>query len=135
GGTSLRAMKSSQSLNFSLLRAAMIAFERCAPTCGSLSSSASVAVLRLILVAAGAVATPVVVGFAGAGADTAGPGFAGCIGCVPWAKAGTDRSATVIEIASKRVSMWFILSGALPARQRGLFSRQAERAFLRISLA
>src|SRR5262245_5011618 len=100
-GMTLRAMKSSQLLNFSLVRAAMIALERCAPTCGSLSSSASVAVLRLILTAAGAVAAPVVAGFAGLGAEAAGAGFAGCIGCGPWAKAGADRSATITEVASR----------------------------------
>src|SRR5262245_22317504 len=69
-GTTLRATKSSQFLNFALARASMIALERAGPICGSLSSSAAVAVLRLVLATCGAVAAPVVAGFAGAGAVT-----------------------------------------------------------------
>src|SRR5262245_64542714 len=94
-GTTLRAAKSFQSLNFSLVRAAMIASERCAPTCGSLSSSALVAVLRLILAAIGAVAAPVVAGFAGAGAAAEGAGLAGCTGGVAWGEAGADGRGTI----------------------------------------
>src|SRR3989441_2586022 len=93
----LRATKSSQFLNFALARASMIALERTGPIWGSLSSSAAVAVLRLVLATCGAVAAPVVAGFAGAGAVTAGAGFAGCAGCVPRAKAGTDSSASIAQ--------------------------------------
>src|SRR5262249_9687754 len=99
-----------QSLNFSLVRAAMIASERWAPTCGSLSSSALVAVLRLILAAIGAVAAPVVVGFAGAGAAAEGAGLAGCAGGVPCAKAGTASSAAIAEGARRRVNIGRFLS-------------------------
>src|SRR5262249_30831210 len=98
-GTSLRATKSSQFLNFALARASMIALERAGPICGSLSSSAAVAVLRLVLATCGAVAAPVV---AGAGVVTAGAGFAGCAGCVPCAKAGTDSSASIAEVTRTR---------------------------------
>ena len=52
-GTTLRATKSSQFLNFSLARASTIALERAGPICGTLSSSATVAVLRLTLAATG----------------------------------------------------------------------------------
>src|SRR6266511_681373 len=99
-GTTLRATKSSQSLNFAFVRASMIALERVGPMCGSLSSSAAVAVLRLVLAACGAVAPPVVAGFAGA--VTAGAGFAGCAGCGPCAKAGADKSANVTEVTRTR---------------------------------
>src|SRR2546429_5238388 len=101
-GTTLRATKSSQFLNFALARASMIALERTGPICGSLSSSAEVAVLRLVLATCGAVAAPVVAGFAGAGVVTAGAGFAGCAGCVPCAKAGVDSSASLAEGARTR---------------------------------
>src|SRR5262245_23971540 len=80
----------------------MIGLERAGPICGSLSSSAAVAVLRLVLATRGAVAAPVVAGFAGAGAVTAGPGFAGCTGCVPCAKAGMDSSASIAEVTRTR---------------------------------
>src|SRR6516225_7212023 len=99
-GTTLRAMKSSQFLNFALARASMIALERAGPICGSLSSSAAVAVLRLVLATCGAVAAPVVAGFAGA--VTAGAGFADCAGCVPCAKAGTDSSASIAGVTRTR---------------------------------
>src|SRR5262245_38169567 len=95
-------MKLSQFLNFALARASMIALERAGPICGSLSSSAAVAVLRLVLATCGAVAAPVVAGFAGAGAVTAGPGFAGCAGGVPCAKPGTARSASIAEATRTR---------------------------------
>src|SRR6516225_3871280 len=92
-GTTLRATKSSQFLNFALARASMIVLERAGPICGSLSSST-------------AVAAPVVAGFAGAGAVTAGAGLAGCAGCVPCAKAGTDSSASIAEVTrTRRVNM------------------------------
>ena len=105
-GTTLRATKSSQFLNFALARASMIVLERAGPICGSLSSSTAVAVLRLVLATCGAVAAPVVAGFAGAGAVTAGAGLAGCAGCVPYAKAGTDSSASIAEVTrTRRVNM------------------------------
>src|SRR5262245_34887193 len=103
-GTTLRATKSSQFLNFALARASMIVLERAGPICGSLSSSAAVAVLRLVLATCGAAAAPVVAGFAGA--VTAGAGFAGCAGGVPCAKAGTDSSASIAEVTrTRRVNM------------------------------
>src|SRR4030081_3321936 len=74
-GRTLRATKSSQFLNFALARASTITFERAGPICGSLSSSATVAVFRLTLAATGAVAAPVVLGFA------AGAGVVD--GCIP----------------------------------------------------
>src|SRR6188472_4329197 len=93
----LRATKSSQFLNFALARASTIALERAGPICGTLSSSATVAVLRLTLAATGFVAAPVVVGFAGAAA----------VGCIPCAKAGADRSASIAEVTrTRRVSIW-----------------------------
>src|SRR5262249_7776137 len=101
-GTTLRAMKLSQFLNFALARASMIALERAGPICGRLSRSAAVAVLRLVLATCGAVAAPVGAGLAGAGAVTAGAGFAGCAGCVPCAKAGTDSSASIAEVTRTR---------------------------------
>src|SRR5262245_38593326 len=108
-GTTLRATKSFQSLNFALPRASMMALERAGPICGSLSSSAAVAVLRLVLTACGAVAAPVVAGLAGA--VTAGAGFAGCAGWVPCAKAGADKSAIVSEVARTReVNIAIVLS-------------------------
>src|SRR3981189_2326304 len=94
-GTTLRATKSSQFLNFSLARASTIALERAGPIWDTLSSSAAVAVLRLTLAATGDVAAPVVVGFAGAAAE--GAGCAGGVGGVPWARAGMDRSASIEE--------------------------------------
>src|SRR5262249_35187903 len=101
-GAAFCATQTSQFLNFALARASMIALERAGPICGSLSSSAAVAVLRLVLATCGAVAAPVVAGFAGAGAVAAGPGFAGCAGCVPCAKAGTDSSASIAEVTRTR---------------------------------
>src|SRR5262245_35738980 len=87
----------------------MIALERAGPICGSLSSSVAVAVLRLVLAACGAVAAPVVAGFAGAPA--AGAGFAGCAGCIPCAKAGADRSASVAEVTrTRRINIAVVLS-------------------------
>src|SRR6478672_1933449 len=80
-GTTLRATKSSQFLNFPLARASTMALERAGPICETLSSSAAVAVLRLTLAATGDVAAPVVVGFAGAAAE--GAGCAGDVGCIP----------------------------------------------------
>src|SRR5262245_58466297 len=131
-GTSLRAMKSSQSLNFAFARASMIALERAGPMCGSLSSSAAVAVLRLVLTAWLAEA-PVVAGFAGA--VTAGAGFAGFAGCVPCAKAGADRSASVTEVTrTRRVNIAVVLSviphGLMRVRlDASELCDQAERAF------
>src|SRR5262249_10607342 len=103
-GTTLRAMKSSQFLNFALARASMIALERAGPIWGSLSSSAAVAVLRFVLATCRAGAAAVVAGFAGAGAVTAGAGagVAGCAGWVPCAKAGTDSSASIAEVTRTR---------------------------------
>src|SRR4029450_4481706 len=71
-GTTLRATKSSQSLNFAFGRASVVGLGGAGGVCGSLSSSAAVAVLRLVLAACGAVAAPVVAGFAGAPAAGAG---------------------------------------------------------------
>src|SRR4029453_9655147 len=96
--------------------------ERAGPMCGSLSSSAAVAVLRLVLAACGGGWGPGGGGFAGAPA--AGAGFAGCAGCIPCAKAGTDRSASVTEVTrTRRMSIAVVLSvmpyGSLPANARG----------------
>src|SRR5258707_6068768 len=108
-GTTLRATKSSQFLNFALVRASTMALERAGPICGSLSSSAAAAVLRLVLTACGAVAAPVVAGFAGA--VTAGAGFAACPGWVPCAKAGADTIAIVSEVTRTRgVNIAIVLS-------------------------
>src|SRR5262245_13640136 len=108
-GTTLRATKSFQSLNFALVRALTIALVRALPICVSLSSSAAVAVLRLVLTACGAVAAPVVAGLAGALA--AGAGFAGCAGWVPCAKAGADKSAIASEVTRTRgVNIAIVLS-------------------------
>src|SRR5262249_53679184 len=101
-GATLRATKSSQFLNFALARASMIALERAGPICGSLSSSAAVAVLRLVLATCGAVAAPVVAGFAGAGAVTAGAGFAGGTGGVSLAEGGVGSSAGHAEVTRTR---------------------------------
>jgi hypothetical protein len=53
------------------------------------------------------VAAPVVVDVVGA--ETAGAGFAGCDGCVPWAKAGSASSATSVEVARTRVNISVVL--------------------------
>src|SRR5262249_47006007 len=95
--------KSSQFLNFALARASMIALERAGPICGSLSRSAAVAVLRLVLASCGAVAAPVVAGFAGAGAVTAGAGVAGWAGGGPWTEGGGGSGAEVTR--TRRVNI------------------------------
>src|SRR5262249_29358163 len=111
-GTTLRATKSFQSLNFALVRASTMALERAGPICGSLSSSAAVAVLRLVLTACGAVAAPVVAGLAGAGTAGAGLGACGRLGAC--AKAGADKSAIVSEVTRTRgVNIAFPLCGPL----------------------
>ena len=73
-GTSLRATKSSQFLNFALARASIMAFDWTGLIFGSFPSSAAVAVLRLILLATGAVAAPVVSGLGAAAAGGVGDG-------------------------------------------------------------
>src|SRR5262249_61653274 len=82
-GTTLRATKSSQLLNFALARASMMALERAGASFGSLSSSAAVAVLRLVLATCGAVAAPVVAGFRRGGRVAGGPGVLGAAGWAP----------------------------------------------------
>src|SRR5262249_49409746 len=128
-GTTLRATKSSQLLNFSLARASTIALERAGPMCGSLSRSAAAAVFRLVLAAAGAVVAlapaPVVDGFAG----TVAAGFAGCIGCegcVPCAKAGMDSSASTAEVTRTRLVNMGSSSLGCSARPRSTIESDSE---------
>src|SRR5712672_884042 len=77
-GTTLRFTKSSQFLNFSLVRASMIALARAGPICGRPSSSAALAVLRLTFLATGVVAAgAAIAGAAGLAGVVAGAGVAG----------------------------------------------------------
>src|SRR5258705_8481520 len=78
-GTTLRFTKSSQFLNFSLVRASMIALARTTPICGKPSSSVTVAVLRLTFLTTGVAAADVVdAGAAGLAGVAAGAGVAAC---------------------------------------------------------
>src|SRR5436190_8772912 len=90
-GTTLRATKSSQSLNFVFARASTMALDCAGVIFGSLSSWATVAVLRLILPVTAAVAAPVVDGLAvDMGLLAAGAGVVD--GLVSCENAGADRS-------------------------------------------
>src|SRR5262245_37224304 len=121
-GTTLRATKSLQSLNFALPRASMMTLERAGPIWGSLSSSAAVAVLRLVLAACGAVAAPVVAGLPGAVTAS----FAGCAGWLPWAKAGADKSASATEVTRTRGVNIAVVLSLIPGLMRA--SSAASRA-------
>ena len=86
----LRPTKSSQSLNFALSRAFMIAFASVEVIFGSFSSCEAVAVLRFSLAVTGAVAAPLVAGLV---VFTEGP--LGDTGFFSSAKAGADTAAAI----------------------------------------
>ena len=95
----LRPTKSSQSLNFALSRAFMIAFASVEVIFGSFSSCEAVAVLRFSLAVTGAVAAPLVAGLV---VFTEGPLVEGDTGCFSSAKAGADTAAAI----SARCQFW-----------------------------
>src|SRR5690349_11719420 len=116
-GITLRATKSSQSLNFALARASTIAFEFSTLPLGSLLSSAAVAVFRLILAATGAVPLPVVAGAVAAGAWVAGlPGLS-------WARAGAETRANANTLRRTRLTVMEV--PLLPAVQQTRRRRDA----------